>query len=383
MMTRKLRPYQIKALDTLKKHNKGICVLPTGAGKTVIFMEDVKQRIASNSTPLTIVIVAPKILLASQLASEFGTYLSEFSNVYYTHVHSGEDGTTDAPLIKVTAALIQKLNYHHLIFTTYKSLPRIHEAEISIDLAIFDEAHHSVLESNFVGVAQTSQVSKNTFFYTATPKHTQTKTTMSNSTVYGGTILSLPPKELVSNGYILPPKVQIKKFDMSQSKDLSIGVDSDIIIDVIDEIHKSKVLICAKSARQISDLISETNFIEQLKDRNFSYMYITSKTGAIIDGVKVTREVFFNTLNEWGINPNKKFVVMHISILSEGISINGLETVIFLRNMNSIEMTQNIGRVLRKDGPNKNFGLCVVPVYSKTGIATEKSLHSLIENMFS
>lgn len=383
MMTRKLRPYQIKALDTLKKHNKGICVLPTGAGKTVIFMEDVKQRIASNSTPLTIVIVAPKILLASQLASEFGTYLSEFSNVYYSHVHSGEDGTTDAPLIKVTAALIQKLNYHHLIFTTYKSLPRIHEAEISIDLAIFDEAHHSVLESNFVGVAQTSQVSKNTFFYTATPKHTQTKTTMSNSTVYGGTILSLPPKELVSNGYILPPKVQIKKFDMSQSKDLSIGVDSDIIIDVIDEIHKSKVLICAKSARQISDLISETNFIEQLKDRNFSYMYITSKTGAIIDGVKVTREVFFNTLNEWGINPNKKFVVMHISILSEGISINGLETVIFLRNMNSIEMTQNIGRVLRKDGPNKNFGLCVVPVYSKTGIATEKSLHSLIENMFS
>ena len=47
-------------------------------------------------------------------------------------------------------------------------------------------------------------------------------------------------------------------------------------------------------------------------------MMITSKTGAIIDGKKVNRDVFFDTLNEWGKEDGKKFVVIHHSILSEG-----------------------------------------------------------------
>ena len=38
-------------------------------------------------------------------------------------------------------------------------------------------------------------------------------------------------------------------------------------------------------------------------------MYITSKTGAVIDGEKVDRETFFDTLNKWG-NKQKKFVVL-------------------------------------------------------------------------
>lgn len=340
MMTRKLRPYQIKALDTLKKHNKGICVLPTGAGKTVIFMEDVKQRIASNSTPLTIVIVAPKILLASQLASEFGTYLSEFSNVFYTHVHSGEDGTTDAPLIKVTAALIQKLKCHHLIFTTYKSLPRIHEAEISIDLAIFDEAHHSVLESNFVGVAQTSQVSKNTFFYTATPKHTQTKTTMSNSTVYGGTILSLPPKELVSNGYILPPRVET--YEAHDTDDVNI-------IRFIDGIESTnpKILVAVPSTKVMMDLFIETPLLNELEDRDFNVFHITSKYGCIVNNQRKSRQEFFDELNRIGNDDNQKLIIFHHSIISEGISVNGMSHALLLRNLSVIEYVQTIGRILR------------------------------------
>ena len=34
-------------------------------------------------------------------------------------------------------------------------------------------------------------------------------------------------------------------------------------------------------------------------------MTITSKTGAIIDGKKVNREEFFNTLNAWGKDDTK------------------------------------------------------------------------------
>ena len=67
--------------------------------------------------------------------------------------------------------------------------------------------------------------------------------------------------------------------------------------------------------------------------------------------------------------------------MSEGISVNGLESVIFLRNMNIVEMTQTIGRVLRT-APDKTYGLCVVPVYSKTGISTEKSLQNVVDTVF-
>ena len=52
-----------------------------------------------------------------------------------------------------------------------------------------------------------------------------------------------------------------------------------------------------------------TDFAQQLTDRGYSYLYITAKTGAIIDGQKVSREKFFETLNSWsGIRPRNLFV---------------------------------------------------------------------------
>ena len=61
--------------------------------------------------------------------------------------------------------------------------------------------------------------------------------------------------------------------------------------------------------------------------------------------------------------------------------VNNLETVIFLRNMDVIELTQTVGRVLRTS-PNKSYGLCVVPVYSQVGIATERALQNVIDTVF-
>ena len=64
-------------------------------------------------------------------------------------------------------------------------------------------------------------------------------------------------------------------------------------------------------------------------------------------------------LNEWGKTKGKRFVVIHHSILSEGINVNGLEAVLFMRNMDYIGISQTIGRVIKP----KEFGLVVVPVF--------------------
>ena len=119
-----------------------------------------------------------------------------------------------------------------------------------------------------------------------------------------------------------------------------------------------------------------------MSERGYSVMYITSKTGAVIDGKKVNRDVFFATLNSWGRTPDKKFVLLHHSILSEGINVKGLEAVLFMRNMDYIGISQSIGRVIRLGGADKSFGLVCVPVYDKVGIGTARSVQAVVDTVF-
>ena len=87
-------------------------------------------------------------------------------------------------------------------------------------------------------------------------------------------------------------------------------------------------------------------------------------------------------LNSWGKDPDRKFIVLHRSILAEGINVSELEAVIFLRNMDVIEMTQTVGRVLRKGGDSKSYGMLCVPVYSNVGVATERALQRVVDIVF-
>ena len=158
--------------------------------------------------------------------------------------------------------------------------------------------------------------------------------------------------------------------------------DCEQMINAIDNVRKDKVLICAKSTKQIVSLISRTKFVDELAWRGYSWMMITSKTGAIIDGEKVSREEFFDVLNAWGKDATKRFVVLHHSILSEGINVNGLEAVLFMRNMDYIGISQTIGRVIRKGAEDKVFGLVCVPVYSNVGISTAKKVEAVVDTIF-
>jgi hypothetical protein len=144
----------------------------------------------------------------------------------------------------------------------------------------------------------------------------------------------------------------------------------------------NKILICARSTKQIVGLVSQSNFCARLKELGYSWMYITAKTGAIIDGKKVNREVFFDTLNAWGKDSSKRFVVIHHSILSEGINVSGLEAVLFMRNMDYIGLSQSIGRVIRLGDETKKFGLVCVPVYDNVGISTSRKVQAVVDTIF-
>ena len=150
---------------------------------------------------------------------------------------------------------------------------------------------------------------------------------------------------------------------MVNDKFIHPNVDCGNVLETIDDQDIKKILVCVKTSKQLINLMSHTDFSQQLKARGYSFLYITSKTGAVVDGKKVNREQFFETLNTWGKDSTKKFVVLHRSILSEGINVSELEAVIFLRNMSVIEMTQTIGRVVRTGSQSKTFGFHVLYQY--------------------
>ena len=378
-----LRPHQTQIVDTLKYHTKGQVIVPTGGGKTICMIEDAKRQFTKNSVSKTIVVVAPRILLAQQLCADF---LELIDNVDVLHVHSGETHYYSTTKTKEIEKYYHNSVNNLLIFTTYHSLHKISESlDIEVDTIYFDEAHNSVQRNFFPATKHFATVGANRcYFFTATPKHSISteRVGMNNEEVYGKVLVNVPAPKLVRQGVILAPKVKIKKIDVVDDSRHKHEHDCEYVTSTIDEIDIDKVLVCARSTKQIVNLVSQSDFCINLKDRGYSWMYITAKTGAIVDGKKVDRESFFNTLNEWGNDDTKRFVVLHHSILSEGINVKGLESALFLRNMDYITISQTIGRVIRKGGENKTYGLISVPVYDRVGISTSRKVEAVVDTIF-
>jgi len=376
-----LRPHQEQAVKAMLRNHKGQIIVPTGGGKTMCMIDDAMNEFSRSYVNKTIVVVAPRILLANQLSSEF---LEFITNVDVAHVHSGETHHFSTTKTDELEKWYHNSTKNILIFTTYHSLHKIQESlDIEVDTIYFDESHNAVQKNFIEAVEYFSMYAERSYFFTATPKHSLTplKVGMNDTDIFGRVICQVPAPKLVKQGYILLPKVEVYKTRILEKDELVADRDNEQMIDAIDNLDKDKVLICAKSTKQIVALVSQTDFVKQLAVRGYSYMFITSKTGAVIDGEKVDRETFFDTLNEWGRN-DRKFVVLHHSILSEGINVNGLEAVLFMRSMDYIGISQTIGRVIRKGNVDKVFGLVCIPVYSKVGISTARKVEAVVDTIF-
>ena len=385
-----LRPHQQRITDRMLAYKKGQIIVPTGGGKTLTMIMDAQSSMNSIDNGVTTVVVAPRILLAEQLCSEFMEIIDPDNSdpyLHVMHVHSGEThytSTTKAEKIHLYANCARTMGENVIIFTTYNSLHRIMEADIEVNNIYFDEAHNSVKKNFFPATEFFAENADRCYFYTATPKHSLTvkKPGMNWGFVYGQVLANIPAPELVEGGYILPPKVVVKQLPLVKGRKVMYAEDCDNLIETIDDNNIDKTLICARTTKQIMGLISQSDFCMQLAERGYSWMTITSKTGAIIDGKKVNREEFFNTLNTWGKDGTKKFVVIHHSILSEGINVSGLEAVIFMRNMDYIGISQSIGRVIRLGSTEKTFGLVCIPTYDTVGISTAKKVQAVVDVVF-
>ena len=401
-----LRPHQRRAYDNMTAADCGQIIIPTGGGKTFIMIADC-DRILSQTTrkSQTIVIVAPRILLANQLSNEFE---SAIPNVQIAHVHSGETHHFSTTKHEELTHWACNNASDKLIFTTYHSLHRVLDSSVNIDRIYFDEAHNGTSKVFFRQIKRVAEYQIPRYFFTATPRIARSKTNisaergMNNAEIYGDILEQTDAKELIDSGTILYPKVIPFETDRERTRQNAHEVDSDNLKDILTNItdNNPKVLVSAPTTRILWNMLGQTDIQSWLLEHDYNIMHITSKHGAVINGKKVGREKFFQTLTDWGKDDNKKFVIFHYSILSEGINVPGLTHSVMLRNLPTIEMAQTIGRVIRihqqdvddmKSGKiaagqynlyRKKFGQIVVPMTGKYGKRIADRLQSVVSYIF-
>ena len=382
------------------KYSKGQLIVPTGGGKTLKMIYDAINQFLS-TTPQTIVVVAPRILLAGQLSCEF---LEFITNAAVFHVHSGETHHQSSTRPRAIRQWVDTTPGHKLIFTTYNSLSRLQDAEIAVDTIYFDEAHNSVKRNFFAPTEYFSQEAKRCYFFTATRKTSLTpfKPGMNDVDVYGQIICQVSAPELVSGGYIVPPKMYTHKSKTTEEcGGCPYERDKHNLTDIIAHYELKKVLVVSKKTKDIMGLISETDFLKVMQESGYDVLHISSKYGAFINKNKVNREQFFDALNSYGKDAEKKFIVLNHSILGEGLNISCLNGVVFQRSTDYINILQNVGRTIRMDPRDskgiregritpgavdtysKSFGLVITPVFDKVGISTARKIEVCLDTVFS
>ena len=79
-----LRPHQEQAIQAMIDNDKGQVIVPTGGGKTICMIQDAKREFESVACS-TIVIVAPRILLANQLSAEFLEFIDNVKVINFSN----------------------------------------------------------------------------------------------------------------------------------------------------------------------------------------------------------------------------------------------------------------------------------------------------------
>jgi superfamily II DNA or RNA helicase len=393
-----LRPHQEEALEVLSETDRGIIAMATGAGKTNVQIFDTKREFEKEE-PQTVVVVAPRILLASQLSFDYGKHIV---NAKFLHVHTKNGKvrhyhTTNAKTIKEWTE-IHKL-HHKLIFATYHSLKKIYASGIKVNTFMFDESHNSTSAGFHEYVKCVSEATKRCYHFTATPRFSSTiKKAGMNDPIYGGIIAKATASELIKGGYILKPKVISHLLDWIDER--TAQHDADDILSIIQEYDLSKLLVCVKSTPKMMEMLSETNFAVKLEELGYDLLHITAQHGAFHNGVKIERDKFFEVLDDLGSSTERKYVILNYSILGEGINVKSLDAVLLMRQLNLIKLVQYIGRTLRistedakaiEDGTLeigdydsylKPEGKVIIPVYNKNLQAVSETIHSTVESVY-
>ena len=384
--------YQQDAVRSTDLEPKGIIVMPTGTGKTMVQSGIIAKDIFMNRNQFRIYVInAPRIILTYQLLREVFKFLTERGiEARYHFTHSGSmvdeedlesirvesnldgnnipfseiDSTTSSHRLLDVMVKTREQELPLIIFSTYNSANVIEDArkqiKFPVSILINDEGHYLVQE-RFHEVLNTLKTSR-TYSFTATLRNTKSENGlgMNNMLAYGKKIFSITPRECIDRGKMVRPRLHIFRTNgVYSSLDFDKSLNSIIFNafhshkQLLENIHPTispKLLISTRGTEDMKNFIS-SNYYNQLRESGVDIFTISSHEEIANDfnGKKVKRQEFLQTLREYGMDRNRMIMVLHYDILTEGVDVLGMNACLPLRSLAKYKFLQLYGRVSRLD----------------------------------
>jgi superfamily II DNA or RNA helicase len=383
--------YQVDAVNKTDLHKKGIFVLPTGTGKTMIQAAIIEKFIGSTNQFKMFVVNGPRIILTYQLLKEVYTYMVERGiECRYHFVHSGSpldikdleelriqsdipfsqigSTTSSIELTKVMEET-RELGIPLIIFSTYHSADRIETSRRVINQPIsvvFNDEAHYLVQDRFYDIIDTINTERQ-YFFTATMRVNEESPEgrgMNNVSSYGEVIHLLLPRDAIEMGKMVRPRIHFvgtdgvrtdEDFDRSLNKVIHNSFNTQV--EYFKEHHPNivpKIIVATRGSSDIKKFL-ESDEYTLLRDNGVEVFAISSNEEIEndINGVKVKRQEFLKKIKEVGKDKTKMMLVLHYDILTEGIDVPGLTSCMPIRNLNKSRFIQTLGRCSRLDSEDR------------------------------
>jgi superfamily II DNA or RNA helicase len=373
--------HQSESLKALKNNTIGQVSLPTGTGKTRVQIGihlTKMQELHKAGKSGVFVIGAHRLALCSQLMDEMleivvNTGIPFDVLTIGSHTYDRENvDKLNSSLNRHTSNVTSTLNSQEVLnayekaiangrmlicVSTYHSFNRLHLIP-NIDICTYDEAHTLVtdaVESRFLDNISLIQPKINfNFFFTATRKVQGLNEGMNNVERFGELLIEIPPKRMVEDGVIIPPKIH--RLNAVEFGDYTN--DTMYIKSVIEGYKKhkefvqshcnwlgSKLLISTNGNQQMFVLHNAETFINFCKSNKIEVFAFSSQEGCYHNFEKKSRSYVMAQMDS--LDDEVDAILLHIDILTEGIDLPSITGVMPFRELNDIKLLQTIGRGTR------------------------------------
>ena len=426
---KKLRPYQQKALEKViegfKKYDRGKLIMPPGSGKTFVALKIAEKVVGRGGYVLFLV---PSIALADQTLrawlEDSDVPIRPFAVTSDVSVGRVEDSVEKTTLLTIPPTTdAQKLTEvasepdpekMTVIVSTYQSIDVISEAQKlglpEFDLIICDEAHYTTGLGDRNDLSPFKKVHKNEYvkgkkrlYMTATPKvfsvaiKEKAKEAdleiydMSDEDVYGPTFFHYKFYDAVQEGFLTDYKVvvltvserevQEKLYEYLNEGYLNVE-DTAKMVGIIKafegnikgekiEVNIKRAVIFCSSIQRSKKVSSELQKVakELNSSLNVAPFHIDGNMSAS------ERKRLLDWLRAGPQGSEDVRVLTNARVLTEGIDVPALDSVVFLDPRKSIvDIVQAMGRVMRK-APGKKYGYIVIPVV----VSEDKDIEEQLE----
>lgn len=307
---KKIRDYQLKAVNKFIENKTGIINIPTGSGKTFTAAEILRQIDGK-----TLWIIDRKELLI-----QTKKVLEKLLGVKIGIIADGE-----VDIKNITIATIQSLN---------SKIKDLQDYFYIINCVVVDEFHKSAAET-YQKVFAKLPNTKYRLGLTATVARDDGKDPILFS-ILGEIVYKCSTADLIKMGYLVKPTIQFYKV-IGDSMNISYQEDYNInIVEKIERNEKIKEIVKNNNNKKIMILTKLVNHGKMLcKDINGS-KHIHGKSK---DRKKVMEDFR---------NDNFNILIGTISIFAEGIDLENLDIIInAAANKGDVKSIQILGRVLR------------------------------------